>query len=351
MINMFKSIHSGDKTLEDIEQEKNKFKKEINIIKQGNSKKRSEEQRETIDNIENLYKSRQEVVNMFNNYAKNVSKSIHKAKHEGKGLKILAPNQMLKRLPIALAKMKAGNNSESLLNEIRQIVCSLYRSKGITKMLYNNIINSIKASYKMGTIFMNSENSRTSEYQLLLLNLTNKIDLRSEKTVALSNLSIYYTWKNIKNSYNNKFKISALTWNEEFKLPDGSYSISDIQDYFQYILKKHSESVDNRPIRIYVNKFENRITFKIKSGYYLELLTPETMKLLGSTESKITEDIDSEIVPHLEIIELVLVHCNLVNNDYQQDSRILYTFVSNKLFGSLLEILPSNHVFLKTFNS
>ena len=90
----------------------------------------------------------------------------------------------------------------------------------------------------MDKIFMNSENSRASEYYVLLLNLADKIDLRSEKTVALSNLSIYYTWKNIKSSYNNnKFKISAPTWNEEFKLPDGSYSISDIQDYFQYILK------------------------------------------------------------------------------------------------------------------
>ena len=85
---------------------------------------------------------------------------------------------------------------------------------------------------------------------------------------------------------NNKFKISAPTWSEEFKLPDGSYSISDIQDYFEYILKNHSENVDNTSIRIYVNKIENRITFKIKSGYYLELLTPEAMKLLGSTERK-----------------------------------------------------------------
>ena len=153
----------------------------------------------------------------------------------------------------------------------------------------------------MDTIFMNSKNSRTSEYHVLLLNLTNKIDLRSEKTVALSNLSIYYTWKNIKSSYNNnKFKISAPTWNEEFKLPDASYSISDIQDYFQQILKKHSESVDNPPIIIYINKIENRITFKIKSGYYLELLTPETMKLLGSTESKITKDKNGENVPHFK---------------------------------------------------
>ena len=205
----------------------------------------------------------------------------------------------------------------------------------------------------MDTIFMNSENSRNSEYHVLTLKLTDKLDLRrGQKTVAMSNLSIYYTWKNIKGSYNNnKFKISAPMWSEEFELPDGSYSISDIQDYFEYILKKHSESVDNPSIRIYVNRIENRITFKIKSGYYLELLTPETMKLLGSTESKITKNKNGENVPHLEVVELVLVHCNLVNNDYQQDSRILYTFVPNKTFGSLLEISPTNHVFLKIFNS
>ena len=205
----------------------------------------------------------------------------------------------------------------------------------------------------MDAIFMNSENSRTSEYHVLTLKLTDKLDLRrGQKTVALSNLSIYYTWKNIKSSYNNnKFKISAPTWSEKFELPDESYSISDIQYYFEYILKKHSESVDNPSIRIYVNKIENRITFKMKSGYYLELLTTETMKLLGSNENKITKDKNGENVPHLEVVELVLVHCNLVNNDYQQDSRILYTFVPNKAFGSLLEISATNQVFLKTFNS
>ena len=204
----------------------------------------------------------------------------------------------------------------------------------------------------MDTIFINTENGRTSEYHVLLLNLTNKIDLRSEKTVALSNLSVDYTWKNIKSSYNNnKFKMSVPTWSEEFELPDRSYSIPDIQDYFKYILKKHSESVDNPSIRIYVNKIENRITFKIKSGYYLELLTPETIKLLGSTVSKINKDKNGENVRNLEVVEVVLVHCNLVNNDYQQESRILYTFVPSKTFGSLLEISPRNHVFLKTFNS
>ena len=126
----------------------------------------------------------------------------------------------------------------------------------------------------MNTIFMNSENSKTSKYHVLVLKLTDKLDLRrGQKTVALSNLSIYYTWKNMKSSYNNnRFKISAPTWNEKFELPDGSYSILDIQDYFKYIFKKHSENVDDLSIRIYVNKTENRITFKIKSGYYLELL-------------------------------------------------------------------------------
>ena len=205
----------------------------------------------------------------------------------------------------------------------------------------------------MDAIFMNAVNSRTSEYHVLVLKLADKLDLRrGQKSVALSNLSIYYTWKNVKSSHkNNSFKISAPAWSEEFNLPDGSYSISDIQDYFEYILKKHNEGVDNPAIKIYVNKIENRVAFKIKKGYYLELLTPETMKLLGSTESKITKDKNGESVPHLEIVELVLIHCSLVNNNYQQTSRILYTFVPNKPFGSSLEISPPNDIVLKSFNS
>ena len=93
---------------------------------------------------------------------------------------------------------------------------------------------------------------------------------------------------------------------------------------------------------------ENRIAFKFKTGYHLELLTPETMKLLESIENKIVKDKNSENVPHLEITEVVLVHSNIVNNDYQQDLRVLYTFVPNKPFGSLLEISPKNHTFLKS---
>ena len=122
---------------------------------------------------------------------------------------------------------------------------------------------------------MNSENSKTSEPQILKLNLTDKLDLRvDKKVIASSNLSIYQTWNNIKSSYNNnKFKISTPTWNEEFPLPDGSYLISDIQDYFEYILKKLGEKIkDNKSsIKIYINKIENRITFKVKNGYSLQL--------------------------------------------------------------------------------
>ena len=159
----------------------------------------------------------------------------------------------------------------------------------------------------MDTIFMNSENSKTSEAHVLILKLTDKLDLRrGEKIIALSNLSIYYTWKNIKSSYNNnKFKISAPTWNDKFELPDGSYSVSDIQDYFEYILKKHGEDIDKPSVQIYVNKIENRVTFKIRNGYSLELLTLETMKLLGSTKNKIIKDENGKNVPHLEITEVI----------------------------------------------
>ena len=144
----------------------------------------------------------------------------------------------------------------------------------------------------MDTIFMNSENSRTPKPHILILKLANKLDLRiGKKVIALSNLSIYYTWKNIKNSYNNdKFKISAPAWNDKFELPDGSYSVSDIQDSFEKILKKHGEDIDKPSVQIYVNKIENRVTFEIKNWYSLELLTPETMKLLRRTKKKITKD-------------------------------------------------------------
>ena len=158
----------------------------------------------------------------------------------------------------------------------------------------------------MDTIFMNSENSKTSEPHILILKPTDKLDLRrGENIIALSNLIIYFTWKNIKSSYNNtKFKISAPTWNDKFELLDGSYSVSNIQNYFEYIFKKHGGNIDKPSVKIYVNKMENRITFEIKNAYSLELLRPDIMKLLGSNKNEITKDQSSENVLHLEIAVL-----------------------------------------------
>ena len=107
-----------------------------------------------------------------------------------------------------------------------------------------------------------------------------------------------------------------ISWNETFDLPDGSYNISEIQDYIEYVIKKHETFGENAPILIYANTINNRIVFKIKSGYKLELLSKETMKLLGSTNDITDADKNSENVPKLENVEVVLVHCNLVNNSY-----------------------------------
>ena len=159
-------------------------------------------------------------------------------------------------------------------------------------------------------------------------------------------------WKNVKSvCNNNKFKISAPTWNETFDLPDGLYNISEIQDCIEYIIKKHETIGENAPILIYASTIYNRIVFKIKSGYKLELLSKETMKLLGSTKDIIDEDKNSENEPKSENVEVVLVHCNLVNNACQQHSRVLFTFVPTKQYGQLIIISPHSLVFLKTMNT
>ena len=143
-MHIFKSIHNGDISLEYIEKEQIELKRDLGRIKQGDPRDKSEEQKKTIDNIKNISNSREEVAKMFNDYVRNMSRNIYDSKQEGTGLKILTPKQMLQRLPISLAQIKAGNNSQSLLNEIRQIVYSLYQSKEITKKVYNNIFKSIK---------------------------------------------------------------------------------------------------------------------------------------------------------------------------------------------------------------
>ena len=194
---------------------------------------------------------------------------------------------------------------------------------------------SVYDTYKMETFFKNTKNSKTNEPHRLKYNLIDKLDLKNpNKNMALASLSIYYTWKNVKSIYNNnKFKISAPTWNDTFDLPDGPYSIPAIQNYIEYIIKKHKTIAETAPILIYANKISNRIVFKIKTGYKLELLSKETMKLLGSTKDTIDADKNSENVPRLEDVEVVLVHCNLVNNSYQQASRVLFTFAPNKQYG------------------
>ena len=204
----------------------------------------------------------------------------------------------------------------------------------------------------METIFMNTLNSKSNRF---VYQFTDKLNLKNpNKNIALANLSIYYTWKNIKPEYNNnKFKISAPTWNDEFNLPDGSYSVFDIQDCFEYIIKKHETiaDTDNPPVQIDVNEIKNRIVFKIKTGYNLELLTEETMQLLGSSKKVVDKNKNGELVPRLETVDVVLVHCHLVNNNYQQASKALFTFLPNKPFGTLITITLPSPTMLKATNA
>ena len=174
---------------------------------------------------------------------------------------------------------------------------------------------------------MSTLNSKTNESNKSMYQFTDKLNLKNpNKNMVLANLSIYYTWKNIKSEYNNnKFKMRAPTWNDDFDLPDGSYSVSDIQDCFEYIIRKHDTIADNLPVQIYVNKIKSRIVFKITTGYQLELLTEEAMQLLGTSKKDIDQNKDGEIVPRLETVEVVLVHCNLISKNYQQASKVLFT--------------------------
>ena len=141
----------------------------------------------------------------------------------------------------------------------------------------------------METISMNSENSKTIEPHKFGLSLLQRLDLRSSnKHVAVQNLSIYYLWKNIREQCNNnKLKIRAPTWSDEFELSDSSHSVFHTQGYVEYIIKRYKTSPTNLPIHIYINRINNRLVFKIKDGYKLELETPETIKLFGSTHKKI----------------------------------------------------------------
>ena len=116
------------------------------------------------------------------------------------------------------------------------------------------------------------------------------------------------------------------------------------------IIKKHETLTENPPIQIYPNKIKNRIVFKIKTGYKLELLTPETMRLLGNTKKDVDAHKNSENVPKLESVEVVLVHCYLIKSDYQHISKVLFSFVPNKQFGQLINISPHSLTMMNTVN-
>ena len=151
----------------------------------------------------------------------------------------------------------------------------------------------------------------------------------------------------MKSSYkNNEFKVSAPNWNNRFELPDESYSVSVIQNYLEQFIKKHRSVTNNPPIRIFVS----RITFKIKTWHYLELLTTDMMKLLGITKNKTTKDEKDNNVPDLEITEVGLVYCNIVNYVYQRNSRVLkHTFLLDKSLGQFSDISPL--IFLKIYKT
>ena len=197
---------------------------------------------------------------------------------------------------------------------------------------------------------MSTENSKTGEPHKFKSDLIDRLNLKNpNKNMALANVSIYYTCKNIKSEYNNnKFKISSPTWNDTFDLPDGSYSIDDIQDYFEFIIKKYGTLTENPPVQIYPNKIKNWIVFKIKTGYKLELLTSDTMRLFRSTKKDVDGNKNGGIVPKLESVEVV---CNLVKNDYQHSSKVLFSFVPNKQFGQLINISPHSLTMMNTVNT
>ena len=200
---------------------------------------------------------------------------------------------------------------------------------------------------------MNTANSKTKHSNKFVYNFTDKLNLKNpNKNTALADLSIYYIWENVKSDYNNNYlKISTPTWNDTFDVPDGSYSIAALQNHFEYIIKKHETIAVVSPMLIYVNEINNRIAFKIKSEYKLELLSKETVRLLGSLTDAIDGDKNSELVLKLESVDLVLLHCNLVNNSYQQASKVLFTFVPNKKYGHLITVSPNSLIMLKTINT
>ena len=198
---------------------------------------------------------------------------------------------------------------------------------------------------------MNTENSETNERHRLRLTLANKLNLKDpSKNMALANLSIYSIWKNIKSAYNsNNFKISPSTWNDKFDLPDGSYSTSDTQDYFHFIIKKNETLTENATVQIYTNKIKNRILLK-KNRIQIRIFIFRNNEIIKHNKH-VDQYKNGEDVSKLESFEIALVYCNLVKNNYKQASTVLFTFVPNKQFDQLINISPHSLTILITTNT
>ena len=201
----------------------------------------------------------------------------------------------------------------------------------------------------MSNIFMSTENGKTSDPNIFILYFTDKIDLRGNKKIALSDLSMHR-----RTIQNNKFRLSRPTWSEDVTIADGSYEIFQIQNYFldEVINKLESNVKSNEQslILIHANRILHRVSFRIKKRYRLELLTNETMRLLGDGPIiDITKN--GENVPKLEIVRNVLVFCNLVENVYLQDRKLLFSFVPHSRFGSLFSITPNVLKYCDTLDS
>ena len=187
-----------------------------------------------------------------------------------------------------------------------------------------------------------------NEPHKFITNLSQRLKEAQINILLFWNLSIYYTRKKIrKQCKNNKPKIIVPAWNDKFKLADVFCSASDDQDY----IKKHKTLTTIPPIHVYINKINNRLVFKIKDGYKLELQTLKTVKLFWSTKNLIDKTKTGENVPSLGVVEVVLVQCILVDSQYQKKSEVSYTVTTNKSYAYLLNVKPTNLVFLKTYNT
>ena len=346
---LFRDIYYRTITINETDSKQDEFNTVLHLLKKYSPKhdKYVTLKNNIVDNVSKFYEGREKIIQGFKNevfpfcYDREDEEQMGLEKKEEEEEETITDANKCNEWVI---KQETSTNKEFIIIIIIIVIVMI-----IVMIMIIITIDIIK----METIFMNTENSKTNESHRFKLDLADKLNLENpKKNIALAYLSIYYTWKNIKSEYNNnKFKLSAPNWNETFDLPDGFYSIDDIQDYFEFIIKNHETLTENPSIQIYPNKIKNRITFKIKNGYKLELLTAETMKFLGSTKKVVDKNKNGENVPKLESVEVILVHCNLVKTDYQHASKVLFTFVPNKKFGQLLNISPHVFTMMNTINT